>query len=222
MLDPKPDSLKKFIFSFLGLVTVIVLAGCGPKTENDTGGSVLIEKDEATDSIQLNEEAVTTSPSLYFDGTKVVTSKIPALSAPYTIYVSLRSGENIPAETETTENSPPMPFLAGDFVVYQKGSKYIIGTKGGNIAQGGDSSDRQEIVLTVDETGEGRVFIEGEELWKGSVGDTRPIVIGKGFQQRYWKGTIFQFEVYGESVRAPDNIPGKSALLFDISTLPEN
>ena len=222
MFKQRFQAFKLSSLSFIGIFFISLIAGCEPSVSDSSSGVVAIEKDSAVSTEDAAEGFTEDNSLIYFDGTKVLSPKISSLSAPYTIFVSFRSDDPQSAEQEVSEFSPPMPFLAGDFVVYQQKARYIIGTNGRNVAEGGAASSRQSLILSVDSTGVGRVFIEGKEVWTGDVGETRPVIIGKGFQKRFWTGSVYQFQIYGEAVQTPDEMLNDSLLLFDIFDVEEN
>ena len=132
---------------------------------------------------------------LKFNGKNSVEDVVANLVAPYTIEISLKSKtDNV--KLKRTKTSPPMPFLAGAFAVYQLGDTYGFFTNREIVATGGNSLKRQDVTLSLDEQGIGRIFVQGELLWTGEVGSDWPLKIGKGLKDRYWQGNISKFKIY--------------------------
>jgi ABC-type polysaccharide/polyol phosphate transport system ATPase subunit len=163
-------------------------------------------------------EAYSADPRFVFNGKNSIEAGTSSFDAPYEIKVILRS-QSESVKLKRTDISTPMPFLAGAFSVFQLGVTYGFATNGKIVAEGGVAQKKQEINLSVDKAGVGRIIVEGEVLWSGEVGGEKPLKIGMGIRSRYWRGTVFKFEVQeyselGRSKKAPRK-PAKFDLFAD-------
>jgi hypothetical protein len=168
------------------------------------------------EKVDSNDSVINTLQNgVLFDGKTSVEGRVVDLLAPYTIDVELKSKSDA-VKLKRSDTAPPMPFLAGNFAVYQLGGTYGVSTNGKIVAKGGNALERQRLVLSVDETGLGQVYVQGELLWSGPTGNQRPLKVGRGFLNRFWEGSVFKFDIYGVASNSPTGKPK-----YDLQSLGE-
>ena len=198
-----PDNFgRSKVFSY-GVVCLFQLfaVGCNPVTSSGDQNA----------SVAANAER-----TIVFDGQSVIRGDKTPLIQPYKIEVALKSGRDDVA-VSPTEDTPPMPFLAGHFAVYQIGNSYRVLSGGEQIAViEGTALEVQDFTFSVDENDVGSMFVGNEQYWSGEISRPVPLVIGQGFKNRYWEGEISKFKVYIGELNSTSGKMTPTQLVFDI------
>lgn len=156
-----------------------------------------------------NEESILLPTTFSaFDGKSFISQSLKQTNQLYRYELLLRSTEKDNVNFSFSNTGPPMPFVCSPLFMYQVSNDefHISVHADENVTfKVRNTHDWIHVVFSVDEMRVGHLEINGVEV--GEVEECEPsaknIMIGKGFQNRYWNGEIGYVAIYQELQRTP-------------------
>lgn len=137
------------------------------------------------------------------NGVDIIQGKLDRDLQAFTIDFALVSGQaNL--ETAYSETSPPMPFAVGDVSFYQEPDRYSAYLSRNETSLGGGQPLEWTRITIASDGYKTELYVNGNLT--SSADHSTPlltdtaVLIGKGFKERYWAGTLKYFDIYGSYI----------------------